>query len=66
LETTREQCKGCPWANKDAHSLKWPTYVEKMNVSGLIENCQHRCHEIDKNVWDKPDSTNVCIGSLKN
>lgn len=62
----RKNCKECPWTNSDNHSLKWPSYVQKMSSINLIQNNQHRCHMIDNNVWCKPNTSNVCIGSLNN
>ena len=62
--TKRGPCKECPWSKLDRHSLKWPSYVEKMNASNLIINSLHKCHMIDHKVWEKPYYDNVCIGSL--
>jgi len=61
----RKPCKSCPWKNDNDHSLKFRTYVKKMQSIGKIEN--HSSHMINKDVWGYKtniDEKNVCIGSL--
>lgn len=62
-EIKRERCKSCPWYNDNGHSQRWKKYAKKMQSVGLTDGT-HRCHELDHKVWDKPNSHNVCIGSL--
>ena len=45
----RKNCKECPWQNENQHSLKFRTYVEKMQSMGKIES--HKCHMISSDVW---------------
>ena len=60
----RNNCKECPWKNKNEHSLKFRTYAKKMKSSNGIEN--HICHMINKDVWgynNDINDKNDCIGS---
>jgi hypothetical protein len=64
----RKECKECPWINDNKHSLKFREYSKKMKEEGFIEN-SHKCHMIDSDVWgfdSNVNSSNSCIGSLKN
>jgi hypothetical protein len=64
MNSCKKPCKECPWINENSHSLKFRTYVDKMNKLGKIEN--HKCHMVSNDVWgykSEVNSKNVCIGS---
>lgn len=60
----RQICRECPWKNKNSYSLKFITYVDKMQKIGKIE--VHKCHMLSNDVWGyktEINSKNICIGS---
>jgi len=58
-----KSCKECPYKVKSEHNKKFPEYVDKMYISGILKNKIHSCHMKD-NVWSKPTEKNMCIGSF--
>ena len=59
----RKSCAQCPWTNTQSHSLKFRTYVEKMQKLKRIEG--HKCHLVSSDVWgfvSPVNKENICIG----
>lgn len=61
----RKSCKECPWKGTNSHSIKFRTYVEKMEKIGRNK---HKCHMISSDVWGYKtpvNENNICVGNGK-
>lgn len=65
-KSCRVPCRECPWVNISKHNDSWSSYVGTMEKVGQIENKEHGCHMITKDVWGYTNpisNENVCIGA---
>lgn len=60
----RKQCSECPHKVKNNHNDKFLKNVKMMTEKNIIDDGNHTCHMI-KPGWDKPNDSNICIGSIK-